>query len=104
MINRPPWKYDFGAPQKRSLVHIFLFFVILTQSAATQNPPSVPSTVPNELTMLSGYEAPPITDDTWIVPYQNYRLSKVKMWKNNVNTAGFEVTFSSPDTYTGWPD
>ena len=54
--------------------------------------------------MIFGHEDPPIVDDDWVVPRKFYRLSKVKMWKNNANTRGFEVTFSVPVEFTGWAD
>ena len=54
--------------------------------------------------MLSGYELGVITDDIWYVPNKFYKLSKIKMWKNDSNTAGFQVTYSPKDDFTGWPD
>ena len=44
-------------------------------------------------------------EDTWYVPRMFYRLTKVKMWKNDINTSGFKVTYERPDTpeFGGWP-
>ena len=36
------------------------------------------------------------------MPYQHYKLTKIKMWKSNAATSGFEVTFSPPESYIGW--
>ena len=69
-----------------------------------RSPSTLPPTMQVELTMLSGDEQGLIVDDIWYVPFKNYRLSKVKMWKNVQYTSGFEVTFSPPSTYTDWPD
>ena len=44
-------------------------------------------------------------EDTWYVPRMFYRLTKVKMWKNDINTSGFMVTYERPDSdeFDGWP-
>ena len=54
--------------------------------------------------MISGAEVGTITTNLWYVPYRNYRLTKIEMFKNGHNTAGFTLTFSPPSSYTGWPD
>ena len=43
--------------------------------------------------------------DTWYVPRMFYRLVKVVMWRNDIITSGFEVTYERPDTaeFVGWP-
>ena len=43
--------------------------------------------------------------DSWHVPRMFYRLVKVVMWRNDINTSGFEVTYERPDTaeFVGWP-
>ena len=42
----------------------------------------------------------------WNVGYKFYMLTKLELWKNNVNSSGFEVTFSAwpPEEFDGWPD
>ena len=43
--------------------------------------------------------------DTWYVPKQFYRLIRVEMWKNHINTSGFKVIYKRPETerFSGWP-
>ena len=36
-------------------------------------------------------------EDVWYVPRMFYRLVKVEMWKNRINTSGFKVTYERPD-------
>ena len=45
-------------------------------------------------------------EDIWFVPYSFYMLTKVRMWKKESESYGFEVTFSAypPDEFVGWPD
>ena len=50
------------------------------------------------------HEVEKVTNDDWTVPHQHYKLTKIIMWKNGSNTAGFEVTFSPPEEYIGWSD
>ena len=58
--------------------------------------------------MLYGEEAScgnTIVDRTWVVPHKFYSLSKVKMWRDNSKTSGFEVTFSPPASFNSeWTD
>ena len=37
-------------------------------------------------------------EDIWFVPKQFYRLVRVEMWKNRINTSGFRVIYKRPDT------
>ena len=71
---------------------------------AAKVPTTLPLTVPEELTMYNGKVLTNPYDDTWTVPYQHYMLTKVEMWKNGVNTSGFEVTFEPypPSEFSGW--
>ena len=45
--------------------------------------------------------------DAWYVPRMFYRLVKVEMYKNHINTSGFKVTYERPLTEEleneGWP-
>ena len=79
-----------------------LLLLIRSVTAAVKTPATLPPTNPQELFMIYGTEEEPIVDDVWTVPYQHYRLTKVKMWKNGQATSGFEVTFSPPESYIGW--
>ena len=57
--------------------------------------------------MTAGYvDIPSAIHDTWTVPYTSYMLTKVKMWKNSANVAGFEVTFTPfpAADYQNWPE
>ncbi len=72
--------------------------------AAVKTPTSIPPTNPVELEMRTGGEFGTITDDVWYVPYQHYKLTKVRLWQNGANTSGFEVTFSPPASYIGWSE
>ena len=58
---------------------------------------------PNLQTLFSGTEYTGTISDNWSVPYKGYKLKKVTMWKNTVNTSGFEVTYVPPGTTSGWP-
>ena len=42
-------------------------------------------------------------EETWYVPRRFYRLTSITMYKNTEYTSGFEVTFETPDEFTGWP-
>ena len=77
---------------------------VITSLVMAKNPPSLPVTNPKELNMMFGYESGTIVDDIWFVPYTNYRLTKIEMWKNIWHSSGFMVTFSPPKAYDGWPE
>jgi hypothetical protein len=42
--------------------------------------------------------------NTWYLDKRFYRLTKVKMWKDDVEVSGFEVTYSPPDDFIGWSE
>ncbi len=87
------------------MTKLLRIWTVLNQilNVVAQTPATLPPTNPTELTMVNGAEFLTIKDDAWIVPYENYKLTKVKMWKNAGNTAGFEVTFSPHPSLNGWP-
>ena len=45
-----------------------------------------------------------VRDDTWSVPHKAYKMSAIRMWKSVGEVSGFEVVYSPPSSYTGWPD
>ena len=60
---------------------------------------TLPATSPVALEMVAGYEGTTAFTDYWYVDRKLYRLTKVKMWKNERDTSGFEVTFEVPERY-----
>ena len=68
------------------------------------DPSTLPPTVPVHLEMLRGKEHGTYYDDTWYVPYKDYKIKNIKMWKDGGKTSGFEVTYSVHPSYTGWGD
>ena len=60
---------------------------------------ALPSTAPITLEMVTGFEGSMVFKDFWYVPQKLYRLTKVKMWKNERDTSGFEVTFEVPPRF-----
>ena len=66
----------------------------------------MPDTTPIELETVSGTVTDNPEEDTWYVSKQYYMLTKVKMYKNQGNTSGFEVTYEPypPSEFSGWPE
>ena len=60
---------------------------------------ALPSTAPIALETVTGFEGNALFKDFWYVDQKLYRLSQVKMWKNERDTSGFEVTFEVPARY-----
>ena len=86
---------------------VYLFLTaILVQQLNAQTPPTLPATSPTTLAMVYGYEnsGNTITDDIWYVPYRDYTLTRVKLFKDDDYATGFDATFSAPASYSGWPD
>ena len=59
----------------------------------------LPSTAPVALDMVTGFEGNMLFRDFWYVGSKLYRLTQVKMWKNERDTSGFEVTFEVPPRF-----
>ena len=60
---------------------------------------------------MSGDTFGPETIDEWHVPYKHYQMTKLRVWKSEIEISGFEVTFEVKCThdnycndfqYTGW--
>ena len=46
----------------------------------------------------------PYEEETWVVPYKFYSLSKLRVWKEQMNKiSGLEVVFEAPSNFTGYP-
>ena len=54
----------------------------------------IPFVNPIQLACVEGHNNSNPAVEVKFVDKQGYRLSRVKMWKNEFNTAGFELTFS----------
>ena len=54
--------------------------------------------------MLNGLVIKPFEEDTWVVPYKFYSLSKLKVWKQHQEkVSGFEVVYEVPANFYGYP-
>lgn len=69
----------------------------LSEISAVKN--SYAEELTGETTSLHSYV------DTWYVPRNFYRLIKVEMWKNEISTSGFRLTYERPDIEfcNDWP-
>ena len=81
----------------RALLTLLSIAILMLSKAQAKG--VLPSTAPIALETVTGFEGTVLFRDFWYVPQKLYRLSQVKMWKNERDTSGFEVTFEVPARY-----
>ena len=88
-------------PKSRFLIHVEKD---CTNYSAAKTPfASLPATVAKEFdTTHEGVIIDPIEEDTWVVPYKFYSLSKIRVFTNEDVMTGFEVVYEVPDSFRGY--
>ena len=79
-------------------------FLIFGVAMSTPIPSTALPTLPVHLSSVTGYLSGTEVDDEWIAPHKRFWMTTLKVWKDSTFISGFEITFSQPSSYSGWPD